>query len=102
MWIAWLLKILSPHLQYVFPVLLFTFRDSWVKVLFLLYYVMLIYDSVQSLVLRLFTVVFEKFGEFKYLWNVDINMVAMLLGASVFLNVVLVLFMVKQLFKSTT
>ena len=80
MWITWLLKILSPHLQHVFPMLLLTFRESWVKILFLLYYVMLIYDSVQLLALGLFTVVFEKFGEFKYLWNIDINMVAMLLG----------------------
>ena len=58
MWIAWLLKILSPHIQYVFPMLLLTFRERWVKVPFLLYYVMLIYDSVQSSVLGLFTVVF--------------------------------------------
>ena len=99
MWIAWLLKILSPHLQYVFPMLLLTFRERWVKVLFLLYYVMLIYDSVQSSVLGLFTAVFEKSGEFKYLWNVDKNMFAVLLGASVFLHVIQVLFMVKLLFK---
>ena len=42
-------------------------------------------------------IVFEKFRNFKYPWNVDINMVILLLGASVFLPVVQVLFKVKQL-----
>ena len=100
--IAWLLKILSPHLQNVFPMLLVTVHESWVKILFLLCYVMLIYESVQSSALGLFTTVFEKFRNFKYLWNVYINMVILLQGASLCLHVVQVLFRVKQLFKSIT
>ena len=75
--------------------LLFTVHKSWVKILVLLYYVMLIYDRMQSLVLGLFTIVFEKFRNFKYTWNADINMVVLQLGASVFLCVVQVLFRVK-------
>ena len=102
MLISWVLKILSPDLQYVFPMLLVTVPESWVKILFLLYYVMLIYDRTQSSVLGVFTIVFEKFRNFKYPWNVNINMVVLLLGASVFLHVVQVLFRVKQLFKSIT
>ena len=73
---VWLLKILSPHLQYIFPMLLLTVHESWVKILFLLYYVMLTYHRVQSLALGLFTIVFEKFRNFKYPWNVDIGRLA--------------------------
>ena len=47
---------------------------------------------------RLITVVFENFENFEYLWNVETNMV-LLLGTSLFLNVVQALFRVKQLFK---
>ena len=82
--------------------LLLTVRESWVKILVLLYYVMLIYDGVLSSALGLFTAVFEKLRNFKYPWNVDIYMVIFVLGASVFLHVVQVLFRVKQLFKSIT
>ena len=95
MLIAWLLKILSSQLEYVFPLLLLTVPESWVKILVLLYYVMLIYDRVLSLALGLFTIVFKKFGNFKYPWNVDINMVALPLEASIFLHVVQALFRVK-------
>ena len=102
MLIAWLLEILSPHLRYVFPMLLLTVCESWVKILLLLYYVMLIYDGVLSSALGLFTIVFEEFRNFRYLWNTDINVVVLLLGANVFLHVVQVLFRVKQLFKSIT
>ena len=82
--------------------LFLTICESWVKILVFLYYVMLIYDMMQSSVLGLFTNVFEKFRNFKYPWNVDINMVISLLGASAFLHVVQALFRVKQLFKSIT
>ena len=50
---------------------------------------------------RLITVVFENFENFEYPWNVETNMV-LLLGTSMFLNVVQVLFRVKQLFKRIT
>ena len=99
MFIDWLLKILSPHLQYVFPMLLLTVPESWVKILVLLYFVILICDRMQSSVLGIFTIVFKKLRNFKYPWNVDINMVILLLGASVFLHVIQVLFRVKQVLR---
>ena len=49
----------------------------------------------------LVTVVFENFENFEYPWNVETNLVV-LLGTSMFLNVVQVLFRVKQLFKRIT
>ena len=67
MWISWLLKILSSPLHYVFPTLLLTVRESWVKTLFLLYCVMLIYDWVLSWALGLLTVVFEEFRNSRHL-----------------------------------
>ena len=48
---------------------------------------------------RLITIVFENFENFEYLWDVETSMV-LLLGASMFLNVVQVLLTVKQLFRN--
>ena len=56
----------------------------------------------QLSVLGLFKIVFENYGNFKYPWNVYINMDILLIRASVFLHVVQVLFRIKQLFKSIT